>query len=70
MGSKRKYEIAFVGLKPGVHEFNYELNETFFKEKGAEDAENIVAKYENGVLHLELPKKEEAKIQPKEISIQ
>jgi HSP20 family protein len=34
------------------------------------NAENIHAKYDSGVLTLELPKKEEAKIQPKEISIQ
>jgi HSP20 family protein len=34
------------------------------------NTERISARYENGVLHLELPKKEEAKIQPKEISIQ
>ena len=43
MASRRKYEIAFVGLKPGVHEFNYELDEKFFKEKGAEDVENMHA---------------------------
>ncbi|HLO82954.1 MAG TPA: Hsp20/alpha crystallin family protein [Chitinophagaceae bacterium] len=34
------------------------------------NADNIQAKYDNGVLHIELPKKTEAKIQPKEISIQ
>ena len=34
------------------------------------DTERISAKYENGVLHLELPKREAEKIQPKEISIQ
>ncbi len=32
-------------------------------------AENIAAKYENGILTLTLPKKEEVKIQPKEIAI-
>ncbi len=32
-------------------------------------AENIAAKYENGILYLTLPKKEEVKIQPKEIAI-
>jgi uncharacterized metal-binding protein YceD (DUF177 family) len=37
MANKRAFEIAFVGLKPGVHEFNYELDDTFFAEKGAED---------------------------------
>lgn len=34
------------------------------------NSESIFAKYENGVLFVELPKKEEAKAQPKEISIQ
>ena len=34
------------------------------------NAEGIQAKYENGVLKLLLPKKEEVKILPKEISIQ
>lgn len=32
-------------------------------------ADNIAAKYENGILYLTLPKKEEVKIQPKEIAI-
>lgn len=43
MGSKRMFEIAFVGLKPGVHEFNYELDSEFFKEKAAENVDEIVA---------------------------
>lgn len=43
MGSKRMYEIAFVGLKPGVHEFNYELDHDFFKEKGGEAVDEIIA---------------------------
>ena len=30
MGNKREYDIAFVGLKPGVHEFNYEIDDKFF----------------------------------------
>ncbi|MEO6638108.1 MAG: Hsp20/alpha crystallin family protein [Ginsengibacter sp.] len=32
-------------------------------------ADNIAAKYENGILTLTLPKKEEVKVQPKEIAI-
>jgi uncharacterized metal-binding protein YceD (DUF177 family) len=43
MTSKRLYEIAFVGLKHGEHEFNYELGDKFFIEKGAEDIENMRA---------------------------
>ena len=43
MGSMRMFEIAFVGLKPGVHEFNYKLDAEFFKEKAGEKTDNIVA---------------------------
>ena len=43
MGSKRMYEIAFVGLKPGVHEFNYELDYDFFKDKGGEAVDEMNA---------------------------
>ena len=35
MNNKRAYEIAFVGLKQGYHHFDYELEESFFTEKGA-----------------------------------
>ena len=34
------------------------------------NADNIEAKYENGILNIFLPKKEEIKIEPKQISIQ
>jgi uncharacterized metal-binding protein YceD (DUF177 family) len=40
MGNKREYEIAFVGLKPGIHEYNYQVDDKFFadyKETGPED---------------------------------
>ena len=37
MSSKREYEIAFVGLKPGVHEFNYGITDKFFEEYGEQD---------------------------------
>ena len=40
MAKKRAFEIAFVGLKLGVHEFDYDLDEQFFVEKGAEDFAN------------------------------
>ncbi len=43
MASKRAFDISFVGLKPGVHEFDYELDEQFFIEKGAIDFENASA---------------------------
>jgi uncharacterized metal-binding protein YceD (DUF177 family) len=46
MGSKHAYEIAFVGLKQGVHNFEYQVNEQFFIEKGAADVEKVDAKVE------------------------
>ena len=43
MANKRAFEIAFVGLKPGVHQFSYDLNDQFFVEKGAQDFTNATA---------------------------
>ena len=43
MANRRAFDIAFVGLKPGVHEFSYELDDQFFVEKGAEDLSNAHA---------------------------
>ncbi|MEY4702131.1 MAG: hypothetical protein RIR96_28 [Bacteroidota bacterium] len=40
MANKRAYEIAFVGLKPGLHEFRYDLDEKFFLERGVTDLEH------------------------------
>jgi uncharacterized metal-binding protein YceD (DUF177 family) len=31
MSRRRDFEIAFVGLKPGVHEFNYSIDDSFFE---------------------------------------
>ena len=44
MAKKRTFEIAFVGLKPGVHEFIYELDEKFFAERGEQDFTHPTAK--------------------------
>ena len=30
MGNRREYDIAFVGIKPGIHEFNYQVEDKFF----------------------------------------
>jgi uncharacterized metal-binding protein YceD (DUF177 family) len=43
MANKRAFEIAFVGLKPGVHEFHYDLDDKFFQEKGAQEASHAEA---------------------------
>ena len=31
MSTRREYEIAFVGLKPGIHEFSYRITDKFFE---------------------------------------
>lgn len=31
MSRSREFEIAFVGLKPGLHEYNYVINDRFFE---------------------------------------
>lgn len=51
MANRREFEIAFVGLKPGVHEFNYELNNKFFTDRGAEDIKDV-----NATIKLSLEK--------------
>ena len=30
MGNRREFEIAFVGLKPGLHEYQFEIEDKFF----------------------------------------
>ena len=52
MASKRTFEIAFVGLKQGVHEFNYVVDDKFFVEKGEPDFTNCQAN-----IKLQLDKK-------------
>jgi uncharacterized metal-binding protein YceD (DUF177 family) len=43
MSTKREYEIGFVGLKEGIHEFEYILEDSFFKERGSTDENKIAA---------------------------
>jgi DUF177 domain-containing protein len=51
MNHRRTYEIAFVGLKPGIHEFNYEIDDKFFTHYGEQDFSNCKA-----VVKLQLEK--------------
>ena len=52
-------------------EFHYEKFSRSFTLPDTADSSHIVARYENGVLHLSIAKKEEAKVQPaKTIEIQ
>ena len=43
MSHRREYEIAFVGLKPGIHEFDYEITDKFFDEFQQQDFRNCKA---------------------------
>jgi len=43
MSARREYEIAFVGLKPGLHEFTYEVNDKFFADRAQPDFDNVKA---------------------------
>jgi uncharacterized metal-binding protein YceD (DUF177 family) len=43
MGNRREYEIAFVGLKPGIHVFDYEIRDKFFDDFQQQDFKNCKA---------------------------
>lgn len=43
MGKMREYDIAFVGLKPGIHEFHYEVDNQFFENFSTPDFFNCHA---------------------------
>ena len=53
-----------------LKEFSYRSFKRSFTVDEKIDATNITAKYENGILKLDLPKKEEVKGGTKEITIQ
>ena len=40
MNSRREFEIAFVGLKPGIHEFEYQITDRFFEAYQQQDFTN------------------------------
>ncbi len=44
MSSRREYDIAFVGLKPGVHEFSYDIDDKFFKKYQPQEFSNCKAR--------------------------
>ena len=43
MSNRRAFEIAFVGLKPGVHEYRYDIDDSFFEEYGHQDFKGVTA---------------------------
>lgn len=44
MSNRREFEIAFVGLKPGVHEYHYSVDDRFFEEYQEQDFRQTEAK--------------------------
>jgi len=51
MAGRRDFDIAFVGLKPGLHSFEYEIDDRFFEEYGPQDFNNTKVR-----IRLELEK--------------
>ena len=49
MSHRREFEIAFVGLKPGIHEFNYEISDKFFETFQQQDFRNCKAHVKLGL---------------------
>ena len=69
ISTEKKEEIQDETNKMIRKEFSYKSFKRSFTVDDKIDAEKIVAKYENGILKLELPKKEILKAASKEISI-
>ena len=67
---EKKVENVSEDVKSVRKEFSFESFKRSFNIDEKIQADNIQAKYENGVLKLYLPKKDEVKETPKEISIQ
>ncbi len=65
----KKEESKDENIKQIKKEFGFQSFKRFFTLDEKIAVDNIVAKYENGILTLALPKKEEVKVQPKEIAI-
>ena len=65
----KKEETKDENKKQIKKEFSFQSFKRSFTLDEKIEANNIAAKYENGILTLTLPKKEEVKVQPKEIAI-
>jgi HSP20 family protein len=70
ISAEKKVESASENEKMIRKEFSYKSFKRSFTLDEKIDATNITARYENGILNLELPKKEEVKNGAKEITIQ
>lgn len=67
---EKKSEAETKELKSVRKEFSFQSFKRSFSLDEKINADGIEAKYENGILKVFLPKKEEVKIAPKEISVQ
>ncbi len=70
VGFEKKEESKTEGYKTIRREFGYQSFKRSFNLDENIDTENIQAKYENGVLKLLLPRKEQPKSQTKQINVQ
>jgi len=70
ISAEKKTEAAKEDEKVIRREFGFKSFKRSFTVDEKIDAANIIAKYEKGILTLELPKKEELKTGTKEITIQ
>jgi HSP20 family protein len=70
IGFEKKDENKTEGYKTIRREFSYQSFKRSFNLDENVDTENIQAKYDNGVLKLLLPKKEQPKPSAKQINIQ
>ena len=70
VGYEKKNETENKEVKSIRKEFSFNNFKRSFSLDDKINAENIEAKYENGILKVFLPKKEEVKVAPKQITIQ
>lgn len=70
VSAERKSESRHYDEKTVRKEFSFRSFSRSFRLDEGIDAAAIQAKYENGILQLTLPKREELKVVPKDISIQ
>jgi HSP20 family protein len=69
VSAEKKSETKSENEKQIRREFAFRSFSRSFKVDDSIDSAKIEAKYENGILHLSLPKREEVKLLPKEISV-
>ncbi len=70
ISGEKKAESVHEGERMVRREFSHKSFTRSFTLDDSIKVDKIKAQYDNGILHVEVPRKEEVKIQPKEISIQ